>query len=163
MVLALKEKLLLIIDKIGSGGAERSLTSPLPLLDNNRYDVDLIIFARSDMYEKFVPSHVNILTHNYYGTSIRDRVWIILHQLYFFNQFRKCPERQSLSVYSLSNNTALKNQAAVIESRFRLELTNNNTRSRFLNRRDWNRPSIEQWLQTYNVTVGRMAIPKTIL
>lgn len=104
----MKKKLLFIIDQLGSGGAERSLTSLLPLLDYNRYDVDLIIFARGGMYEKYVPSQVNIIDHNLYGTSIRDKASRLLYQLNFSYQLRKCPKRHGAETHWRTMNSTVK-------------------------------------------------------
>lgn len=59
----MKKQLLFIIDTLQCGGAEKSLISLLPLIDYNKYDVDLIIFKCGGVFEKFVPSQVKIIDH----------------------------------------------------------------------------------------------------
>jgi glycosyltransferase involved in cell wall biosynthesis len=70
----MKKRLLFIIDSLGSGGAEKSLISLLPLIDYTRYDVDLIIFARGGVYEKYVPKEVNILDYKLYESTIWGKI-----------------------------------------------------------------------------------------
>ena len=67
------KKLLFIIDTLGCGGAEKSLVSLLPLIDFDKYDVDLLLFRRGGVFEKFVPSQVHIID---YGTEYhRNTLW----------------------------------------------------------------------------------------
>ena len=66
----MKKRLLFVIDSLGSGGAEKSLISILPLIDYTRFDVDLIIFARGGVYEKYVPKEVNIIHYELYDSNL---------------------------------------------------------------------------------------------
>ncbi|WP_100012063.1 glycosyltransferase [Lentibacillus sediminis] len=56
-----KKKLLFVIDSLDVAGAEKSLVSLLNLLDFNRYDVDLQLFAYGHTLEELVPKEVNLL------------------------------------------------------------------------------------------------------
>ena len=46
----MKKRLLLVIDSLVCGGAKNSLISLLPLIDYDRYDVALLIFARGVVF-----------------------------------------------------------------------------------------------------------------
>lgn len=52
---------LLIIDSLGIGGAEKSLLSLLSLLDSSKYQLCLWIRHRGGQLESFIPDHVEIL------------------------------------------------------------------------------------------------------
>lgn len=68
------KRLLFIIDSLRSGGAEKSLISLLPLIDYACYDVELLIFDRGGVYEKYVPQDVRILDYDLYKSSIGGKV-----------------------------------------------------------------------------------------
>lgn len=104
----MKKKLLFVIDCLRSGGAEKSLTSLLPLLDYNLYDVDLIIFVRGGRYEKYVPSQVNIIKYRLYGSSKIDRIWKIIHQLNFFYQLPGLSKRHGAEIHWKKMSRTLK-------------------------------------------------------
>ncbi len=70
----MKKRLLFIIDALVSGGAEKSLISLLPLIDYNRYDVDLIIFKRGGVYEKYVPKDVRIVEYDLYESNLLGKM-----------------------------------------------------------------------------------------
>lgn len=55
------KKVIIIIDSLGSGGAEKSLINLLSLIDYSKFNVDLALFGRGGINEKFVPDEVNIL------------------------------------------------------------------------------------------------------
>ena len=57
----MKKKLLFVIDSLGIGGAEKSLVTLLNCIDYSRYDVDLQLFSRGGVFEKFLPKDINIL------------------------------------------------------------------------------------------------------
>ena len=79
----MKKKLLFIIDSLVCGGAEKSLVSLLPLIDYERYNVDLLMFARGGAFEKYVPSEVNVIQHDLFGSSPIDKLNSFLYQLTF--------------------------------------------------------------------------------
>lgn len=54
-------KLLIVIDSLASGGAEKSLINLLSLIDYTKVQVDLALFRRGGINEKFVPNEVNYL------------------------------------------------------------------------------------------------------
>ena len=57
----MKKKICFIIDSLSIGGAEKSLVTLLNLLDYDKYDVDLQLFAGGGMFERFLPKEVNVL------------------------------------------------------------------------------------------------------
>lgn len=57
----MKKQILFVINSLGIGGAEKSLTSLLNLMDFDRYDVDLLMFNPGGMFLKLLPGEVNIL------------------------------------------------------------------------------------------------------
>ncbi len=59
---ATKKKVLIMIDALGIGGAERSLVAFLQMLDYSRMDVDLMIEARGGELEQLVHPAVNIIS-----------------------------------------------------------------------------------------------------
>ena len=56
----MKKQLLFIMPDLGSGGAEKSLTTLLNLFDYEAYDVDLFLFRRQGLFLPNVPPQVNV-------------------------------------------------------------------------------------------------------
>lgn len=69
-----KKKLLFVIESLHLGGAEKSLVTLLSNLDYNRLSVDLLLFNRGGIFEKFVPPQVRILDGKNPQLSIIDRI-----------------------------------------------------------------------------------------
>lgn len=57
----MKKKILFVINSLGLGGAEKSLTSLLNVMDYSRYSVDMLMFNPGGMFMKLLPKQVNIL------------------------------------------------------------------------------------------------------
>ena len=57
----MKKQLLFIIPSLNSGGAEKSLISLLSLFDNDKYDVDLLLFRREGLFLEKVPNEVRLV------------------------------------------------------------------------------------------------------
>ena len=57
-----KKRILFVIDSLGCGGAERSLITLLPKLDQNKTQLYLMIMSRGGMFEQYVPSCVDIMS-----------------------------------------------------------------------------------------------------
>lgn len=55
------KKILFVINSLTIGGSEKSLVSILNILDYDKYDVDLLMLKRGEVFEKYVPNKVNIL------------------------------------------------------------------------------------------------------
>lgn len=56
-----KTKILIMINSLGLGGAEKSLISLLDLLNYDKYEVDLQLINKGGMFENLLPKEVNIL------------------------------------------------------------------------------------------------------
>lgn len=59
--MAMKRKILFLIDSLNCGGAEKSLISLLPLLDYSKIEVDLMIVHRGGLFERYLPKQVNVV------------------------------------------------------------------------------------------------------
>ena len=57
----MKKKILIAIDSLTSGGAEKSLISLLTLFDYDKYDVDLLLFYQRGLYLPLIPKEVNVI------------------------------------------------------------------------------------------------------
>jgi len=57
----MKKNLLIVIDSLGSGGAEKSLINLLGFIDYYRVEVDLLMFGRGGINEEYLPCEVNVL------------------------------------------------------------------------------------------------------
>lgn len=79
----MKKHVLFLIDSLTCGGAEKSLISLLPLLDYSQIDVDLLMFKRGGVFEKYVPQQVRVISHRLYGSGFVDRLSQRLHQMCF--------------------------------------------------------------------------------
>lgn len=95
----MKKRLLFIIDSLGSGGAEKSLISLLPLIDYTRYDVDLIIFARGGVYEKYVPKEVKIIDYILYDDSFGGKIKQIACHALLSTRFRLNKKRHGAEIH----------------------------------------------------------------
>lgn len=58
-------KILILIDSLTCGGAEKSLISLLPFLVERGYDITLMLRARGGLFEQYVPKEVNIVDFPY--------------------------------------------------------------------------------------------------
>lgn len=57
-----KRKILIVVESLGCGGAEKSLVSLLPLIDYKKFEVDLLIYNRNrGLFEQLVDERVHIL------------------------------------------------------------------------------------------------------
>lgn len=87
-------KLLIVIDSLANGGAEKSLINLLSLIDYKKVQVDLALFSRGGINERFVPIEVNYLpviglqkasgikgTIKYWFTKIRHSVSVRLRKV----------------------------------------------------------------------------------
>lgn len=79
----MKKRVLFLIDSLTCGGAEKSLISLLPLLDYSQVDVDLLMFKRGGVFEKYVPQQVRVISHRLYGSGLVDQLSQRLHQMCF--------------------------------------------------------------------------------
>ena len=104
----MKKKLLFVIDSLTCGGAEKSLVSLLPLIDYSHYEVDLLMFTRGGVFEKYIPKEVTVISHDFWGSGLFDRLNRFVHQLLFSAQLRLHPERHSAENMWRSMNQVMK-------------------------------------------------------
>ena len=77
-----KKKILFFIDSLNCGGAEKSIVSLLRLLNYNIYEVDLLLFARGGVFEKYLPKEVNVLSfRDFYPLSLKERFRQIIYSV----------------------------------------------------------------------------------
>lgn len=69
-----KIRILFAIESLHLGGAEKSLVTLLSNLDFSVVEADLLIFSRGGVFEKLVPSQVNVIGGNYPSFSLGRRV-----------------------------------------------------------------------------------------
>lgn len=55
------KKVLIVMTSLYNGGAEKSLVNMLNEFPKDKYEIDLLLFKKSGMFIKQVPSHVNLL------------------------------------------------------------------------------------------------------
>ncbi len=55
------KKLLFVIDDMGSGGGEKSLSTLLQLIDKKEYSIDLLVFFPRGLFMKAIPPEVNLI------------------------------------------------------------------------------------------------------
>lgn len=70
------------MSSLGNGGAERSLVNLLNELPYDKYETDLLLFKKSGMFLKQVPSQVHILHRpkilkRLYGPIEKSGVWFL--------------------------------------------------------------------------------------
>lgn len=70
----MKKKLLFVMDSLGIGGGEKSLVTLLSLIDYDRYDVDLQLFAYGGAFQQFLHPKVNILPELPYNRFLRNNL-----------------------------------------------------------------------------------------
>lgn len=77
----MKKKILFVINSLGFGGAEKSLTSLLTMFDYKKYDIDLLMFRPEGDFLSFLPKEVNILPQLYF---LQNNSWVkqIVHPVY---------------------------------------------------------------------------------
>ena len=95
----MKKRLLFIIDSLNCGGAEKSLISLLPLLDYSRLDVDLLIFNRGGVFEKYLPPQVHVIWHYLYGSGLINRINRFIHQVVFSCRIRYGKKRHGAETH----------------------------------------------------------------
>lgn len=104
----MKKRILFIIDSLNCGGAEKSLISLLPLLDFGRLDVNLLIFRRGGVFEKYIPSQVRVIGHDLYGKGFMDRIRRMMHQVRFSYLLRYGKKRHGAETHWRAMSRAIK-------------------------------------------------------
>ena len=57
----MKKKILFVIESLTAAGAEKSLVTFLSVIDKERFDIDLQLFAYGGEFERYLPSEVKLL------------------------------------------------------------------------------------------------------
>ena len=104
----MKKRILFIIDSLNCGGAEKSLISLLSLLDYERLDVNLLIFRRGGVFEKYIPSQVRVIGHDLYGKGFMDRIRRMMHQVRFSYLLRYGKKRHGAETHWRAMSRAIK-------------------------------------------------------
>lgn len=76
-----------MIESLHLGGAEKCLLSLLQNIDYSRYKVDLILFKKDGLFEKFLPKEVQIIRKNFPSFSFLDRVRFKLMRILYKNKY----------------------------------------------------------------------------
>lgn len=79
----MKKRVLFVINSLGLGGAEKSLTSLLNMMDYNRYEVDLLMFNPGGMFLKLLPENVRVLPQLGFLKSNQSMKSQLVHPVYF--------------------------------------------------------------------------------
>ena len=104
----MKKRILFIIDSLNCGGAEKSLISLLPLLDYDRLDVNLLIFRRGGVFEKYIPSQVKVIGHELYGNGFMDGMRRMIYQVRFSYLLRYGKKRHGAETHWRALSRAIK-------------------------------------------------------
>lgn len=77
----MKKTILILIDSLACGGAEKSLISLLPFLAERNYEITIMVVSKGGLFEQYVPKNVNLKTFQYKPTLIRHLFFSIVHRL----------------------------------------------------------------------------------
>ena len=77
-----QKKILIAIDSLQIGGAEKSLVSLLNILDIKQYQIDLQLFKRGGAFEKYLPDGIALLPIPSFNEFLQKG---LIHQLLHFN------------------------------------------------------------------------------
>ncbi|WP_445381952.1 glycosyltransferase [Robiginitalea sp. IMCC43444] len=69
----MKKKLLIVIDSLKCGGAEKSLVTLLNNLDYSKYEVEVLVFFKGGEFESFLPSKITL---TYYDISLEKNPFV---------------------------------------------------------------------------------------
>lgn len=70
-----KKKILFVIESLTAAGAEKSLVTFLSVLDKEKYEIDLQLFAYGGEFEKYLPNEVNLLLPLGYTQFVNKSIW----------------------------------------------------------------------------------------
>ena len=87
-----KNRVLIVCSNLGIGGFQRSLVSLLNCIDYERYQIDLCLFSRGGVFEKYIPEQVtflnNIIPSGYYDRFPRCIFRLIRDRKFSFALYR---------------------------------------------------------------------------
>lgn len=72
-----RTKILIMIDSLTCGGAEKSLISLLPFLAEQHYDITLMLCARGGLFEQYVPKSVKTVSFPFTASLINKVIYSI--------------------------------------------------------------------------------------
>lgn len=97
------KNILITIDSLDCGGAEKSLISLLSLLDYSQYSVDLLLFKRGGIFEEFIPTKVNMVKPLKYSEFTRLSLsQSILHSIKHWD-FKMLKARIRFTIHTRKN------------------------------------------------------------
>ena len=78
------KKVLFVIDSLNCGGAEKSLLSLLPLLNQSKYEISLWILHRGGILESLVPGGIHLVEDPHYSffEKVKLKIAYLLHSVY---------------------------------------------------------------------------------
>ena len=97
-----KRRILFLIDALVCGGAEKSLVSLLPLLDYDRYEVDLMLVSRGGIFDCYIPDKVHVI-----DIPMKRGLWTSLCTLYYSLLIRLFPNRHFAELRWKALHTAI--------------------------------------------------------
>ena len=97
-----KRRILFLIDSLVCGGAEKSLVSLLPLLDYDRYEVDLMLVCRGGIFDCYIPKEVHVIDF-----PMKRGLWTSLCTLYYSLLIRLFPNRHFAELRWKALHTAI--------------------------------------------------------
>lgn len=81
------KKILFVIDDMGSGGGEKSLSTLLQIIDKNEYSIDLLVFFPRGLFMKTIPPEVTIIDpgedHKKFSLLLAKSVFAFLRSFKF--------------------------------------------------------------------------------
>ncbi len=75
------KSVLVLIDSLTCGGAEKSLISLLPFLTDRGYEITLMLRARGGLFEQYVPEQVRIVDFPYKPSRLRRAIYSLAIRL----------------------------------------------------------------------------------
>lgn len=75
------KSVLVLIDSLTCGGAEKSLISLLPFLTDRGYEITLMLRARGGLFEQYVPEQVRIVDFPYKPSRLRHAIYSLAIRL----------------------------------------------------------------------------------
>lgn len=80
------KKILLMIDSLTCGGAEKSLISLLPFLAERDYEITLMVQKRGGLFEKYIPENVRLESFPFKPSNISSLLYSIYLRLPFIKR-----------------------------------------------------------------------------
>lgn len=82
------KKILLVMDSLGAGGAEKSLITFLNILPQDNYKIELILIRKEGLFLSQIPKHIQLLDKinplQFLGVSPTNIIFYIKNGFSFF-------------------------------------------------------------------------------